>query len=95
MAQLETTRHGPVAVLTLKRPDAQNRITSIMAEELVAALAAARADPTVGGCVLTGHGDVCCLGGDYDGAGPATAAAWRLAERISTWPRRWLGWASR
>ena len=27
----------------------------------------------VSGCVLTGHGDVFCLGGDYRGAGAATA----------------------
>jgi enoyl-CoA hydratase/carnithine racemase len=44
-----------------------------MAEEITAALEAARRDAAVGACVLTGHGDVFCLGGDYQGAGPTTA----------------------
>lgn len=73
MPQVETTRHGQVAVLTMKRPGAGNRITQAMAEELTAALDAARRDAAVAGCVLTGHGDVFCLGGDYGGAGPTAA----------------------
>ena len=73
MAQLEVTRHGRVAVLTMTRPDAGNRITQPMAEAMTAALDVARRDPAVAGCVLTGHGDVFCLGGDYQGAGPSTA----------------------
>ena len=36
-------------------------------------LEAARNDDSVRGCVLTGAGDVFCLGGDYQGAGPTTA----------------------
>ncbi|MCP4561729.1 MAG: enoyl-CoA hydratase/isomerase family protein [Bosea sp.] len=73
MSQVETNRDGRVVVLTMKRPDAGNRITQQMAEELTAGLDAARRDPTVAGCVLTGHGDIFCLGGDYQGAGPTTA----------------------
>jgi len=48
-----------------------------MAEEIVAALDSARQSPDIGACVLTGHGDVFCLGGDYQGAGPTNAG--RLA----------------
>ena len=77
MSQIETSRQGRVAVLTLKRPDAGNRITQQMAEELTASLDVARRDPTIAGCVLTGHGEVFCLGGDYQGAGPTTSG--RLA----------------
>jgi enoyl-CoA hydratase/carnithine racemase len=73
MSQLELTRTGRVAVLTMTRPDAGNRVTQHMAEEMTAALDAARRDTSVAGCVLTGHGDVFCLGGDYWGAGPTTA----------------------
>jgi enoyl-CoA hydratase/carnithine racemase len=73
MSQIETSRQGRVTVLTLKRQDAGNRITQQMAEELTAALDVARRDPAVAGCVLTGHGDVFCLGGDYQGAGPTTS----------------------
>lgn len=71
--QIEVGRHGHVAVLTMKRPEAGNRITVAMAEAPSAALDAARRDESVAGCVLTGHGEVFCLGGDYMGAGPSTA----------------------
>jgi enoyl-CoA hydratase/carnithine racemase len=73
MSHLEVTHVESVAVLTLKRPDARNRITQLMAEQLVGALAAARSDASVKGCVLTGHGDYFCLGGDYQGAGALNA----------------------
>ena len=73
MPQVEATRYGRVAVLTMKRPDAGNRITQQMAEELTLGLDGARRDATVAGCVLTGYGDVFCLGGDYQGAGPTAA----------------------
>jgi enoyl-CoA hydratase/carnithine racemase len=71
--QLVVTRAGSVVVLTLTRPDSHNRITQQMAEELVQALENARHDRSVSGCVLTGHGEVFCSGGDYLGAGAATA----------------------
>jgi methylisocitrate lyase len=64
--------HGSIVVLTLKRPASGNRITARMAVEITAALDATRRDPQIGGCVMTGHGDVFCLGGDYRGAGPST-----------------------
>lgn len=73
MREIDVARQGRVSVLTMKRPEAGNRITQQMAEALTAALDAARRDPDVAGCVLTGHGDVFCLGGDYQGAGPRTA----------------------
>jgi enoyl-CoA hydratase/carnithine racemase len=73
MSEIEISRHQRVAVLTMKRPNSGNRITQNMAEELIAALDAARRDPEIAGCVLTGHGDVFCLGGDYQGAGPRIA----------------------
>src|SRR6185436_17064014 len=47
-----------------------NRLTTALTAELAAALRAARDDATIGACVLTGAGDVFCLGGDYRGAGP-------------------------
>lgn len=73
MSEIEVSRHQRVAVLTMTRPDHGNRITQKMAVELIAALDAARRDPKIAGCVLTGHGDVFCLGGDYQGAGPRVA----------------------
>ena len=79
MSQLDVRRRGRVAVLTLKRPERGNRVSQQMAEEITAALEAARRDAEVAACVLTGHGDVFCLGGDYQGAGPTTAGRMEFA----------------
>ena len=70
MAPLIVTRRGRIAVLTLNRPEHGNRLTTALAGDVAAALRAARADAAIGACVLTGAGDVLCLGGDYRGAGP-------------------------
>jgi enoyl-CoA hydratase/carnithine racemase len=67
--QIEVTRRGAVAVLTMVRPTAGNRFTEKMGVEIIAALDRIRRDDDVHGCVLTGHDDVFCLGGDYRGAG--------------------------
>ena len=79
MSQLDVSRRGHVAVLTMKRPAHGNRVSQRMAEEMAAALEAARRDGDVGACVVTGHGDVFCLGGDYQGAGPTTAGRMEFA----------------
>ncbi len=73
MADLLVTRRETVAVLTLNRPDAGNRLTTSLADEIAQTLEAARGDESLHACVLTGAGDVFCLGGDYQGAGPTTA----------------------
>jgi enoyl-CoA hydratase/carnithine racemase len=71
MASLAVQRQGRVAVLTLNRPEHGNRLTTALAAEVASSLRAARDDAAVGACVLTGAGDVFCLGGDYRGAGPS------------------------
>jgi enoyl-CoA hydratase/carnithine racemase len=76
-ATIEVERRGRVQIVRMRRPDHGNRISQTMAEELVAALEGARQSPDIGACVLTGHGEVFCLGGDYQGAGPTNAG--RLA----------------
>ena len=70
MLSLAVTRRGRIAVLTLNRPEHGNRLTTALAGEVAAALRAARDDAEIGACVLTGAGEVFCLGGDYRGAGP-------------------------
>jgi enoyl-CoA hydratase/carnithine racemase len=70
---IETERRGRVEIIRMRRPEHGNRITQQMAEEMVAALENARQSPDVGACVLTGHGDVFCLGGDYWSAGKISA----------------------
>ncbi len=79
MSLLELTRKGRVAILTLSRPEHGNRVNQRMAEDLSAALDAARRDPETGACVITGCGDVFCLGGDYQGAGPTSAGRMEFA----------------
>jgi enoyl-CoA hydratase/carnithine racemase len=74
---IDVGRRGRISVLTLKRPDG-NRITTQMALEVTAALGAARQDSGVGACVITGHGNVFCLGGDYLGAGPTQAGGFSV-----------------
>ena len=79
MPQLDVSRQGRVAVLTMNRPERGNRVSQQMAEEITAALEAARRDPDVGACVITGHGYVFCLGGDYQGAGPTSVGRMEFA----------------
>lgn len=70
---IDVERQGRVEIIRMRRPDHGNRVTRQMAEEITAALENVRRDPAVGACVLTGHGEVFCLGGDYQGAGPTSA----------------------
>ena len=73
MTDLLVTRCENVAVLTLNRPEAGNRLTTALADEIAQTLENARGDDSLHACVLTGAGDVFCLGGDYRGAGPTAA----------------------
>jgi enoyl-CoA hydratase/carnithine racemase len=82
MAELHIERRGRVAVLTLHRPEHGNRLTALLAREVVTALAAARDDPDIGACVLTGAGDVFCLGGDWRGAGSTVAGREEYAQAL-------------
>ena len=77
--QIEIERRGRVQILRMKRPGEGNRVSQTMAEEMIAALESARQSPDIGACVLTGHGDVFCLGGDYQGAGPTSVGRLEFA----------------
>ena len=76
---VEVRRQDGIAILTLTRPAAGNRITRQMAEAGVAALKEVRSDRSITGCVLTGDGDVFCTGGDYQGAGSSSAGRLEFA----------------
>jgi len=82
MAELLVTSRDRIAVLTLNRPEHGNRLTASLASALAAALESARDDARIGACVLTGAGDVFCLGGDYRGAGPTTEGRERYADAL-------------
>jgi enoyl-CoA hydratase/carnithine racemase len=62
--ELLTTTEGPIAILTLNRPDARNAWSDDMAAAVVRALCQADADPGVRVIVLTGAGDAFSAGGD-------------------------------
>jgi enoyl-CoA hydratase/carnithine racemase len=80
---IDVARHGSVSVITLSRPGNGNRITREMAEQAAAAFESARRDRAVSGCVLTGHGDTFCLGGDYRGAGTTTIGRLEFARAFN------------
>jgi len=77
--QITVERRGRIEIITMKRPDHGNRVTQTMAEEMIAALEQARQSPDVSACVLTGHGEVFCLGGDYWSAGPTSVGRLEFA----------------
>jgi 2-(1,2-epoxy-1,2-dihydrophenyl)acetyl-CoA isomerase len=55
---------GPIALLTLNRPEALNSFTRAMHHDLWAALDRAEADPTIRALVITGAGRGFCAGAD-------------------------------
>jgi 2-(1,2-epoxy-1,2-dihydrophenyl)acetyl-CoA isomerase len=57
-------RDGPVATLTLNRPEQRNGITPTMMDELYACLHAAASDETIRALVLAGAGADFCPGAD-------------------------------
>lgn len=57
-------KSGPVARLTLNRPEALNALDHAAADEILSALEALEADPEVRAVVVTGEGKHFCSGGD-------------------------------
>ena len=64
--QVLSERTGPVAMITLNRPDRMNTISGVMLEELSTALIEADRDREVRAVVLTGTGRAFCAGLDLD-----------------------------
>jgi methylglutaconyl-CoA hydratase len=69
------TDHGPVAVLTLNRPDQRNALSRALIARLGDALTQAAVDPALRAVVLTGAGPVFCAGMDLKEAVATTATA--------------------
>ncbi len=67
LQQLSYTLDGPIATITLNRPDAMNAFTSRMVHEMLAALDEADADDTVRAVIITGAGRAFCAGADMSG----------------------------
>lgn len=56
--------HGPVAIITMNRPDDLNALNADLCEELVEAIEICREDEKIRAVVLTGAGKAFCSGGD-------------------------------
>src|SRR5688500_908491 len=67
---------GPIAVLTLARPDRLNAYTTRMGVELFSAMHALDMDDAVRAIIVTGEGRALCAGADL-GAGGDTFAGER------------------
>lgn len=61
---VHSEREGPVAVVTIDRPDVRNAVDRPTADALEAALVEADAEPDVRAVVLTGAGGTFCSGAD-------------------------------
>jgi len=61
---VELVRRGPIATVTLDRPERLNAVDLPMLKELRAAVAEVEADPGLRVMVLTGRGTAFCVGGD-------------------------------
>ena len=64
---IEFTVEGPLARITLDRPDAANGLSMDMARELLSASISCRGNPGLRAVLLTGKGRFFCAGGDLKG----------------------------
>lgn len=72
---IELTRNGPVATVTISRPDKLNALSLQMYEDLGRAFAEVRDDPGIRAVVLTGAGEKAfCVGADLTESIPALAS---------------------
>lgn len=77
-AKLLISDHAGVRTLTLNRPEKRNALDTALVEALLAALAAADSDETVGAIVITGAGTLFSSGadlGEFRAVGGEAAAA--------------------
>ena len=64
--QITVTNDGPIAIITLHRPEKLNAWTPRMAEEQVHAITTANDDTSIGAIVMTGAGRGYCAGADME-----------------------------
>src|ERR1043165_6270553 len=73
---------GPIARVTLNRPDKRNPISPATCGELVQALAALQARPEVRVIVLTGAGPAFSAGGDLSAMQPSSGSSGPTASLV-------------
>jgi enoyl-CoA hydratase len=66
-ANLRLEREGPIAWVTIDRPDARNALTPAMYYGLKRAVRLVNTDPELAALIITGTGDVFAPGGDLGG----------------------------
>ena len=92
---------GPVAIITLNRPERLNAIGAAVREEVHAAIEAAHQDDAVRAAIITGAGKGFCSGADLSGAATRMASGGAAAVATPTQSERldedgWVGrWAKR
>ena len=67
MSSVRTQTEGPVAIITIDRPELRNAVDGPTAEELAAAFRSFEGDGDLAVAVLTGAGGVFCAGADLKG----------------------------
>jgi enoyl-CoA hydratase/carnithine racemase len=73
---IAVSRDGPVARVTLNRPERRNPLSLLAYREIVSALSAAASDDDVRCCVLTGAGPAFSSGGELGGEAHDTVYDW-------------------
>jgi enoyl-CoA hydratase/carnithine racemase len=77
MADVELARHGPVAIVTLNRPEKRNALSLAMMRELTSVIEAAGADGEVRAVILAAAGPVFSSGHDLSEMTGRTAGEYR------------------
>ena len=71
--EIQYSVDGPVATMTLHRPDKMNAFTNTMLKEIIAAFDLSDADDSVRAVIVTGSGKAFCAGADLSGGGETFA----------------------
>ena len=71
--EIQYSVDGPVATMTLHRPDKMNAFTNTMLKEIIAAFDLTDADDSVRAVIVTGSGKAFCAGADLSGGGETFA----------------------
>jgi 2-(1,2-epoxy-1,2-dihydrophenyl)acetyl-CoA isomerase len=85
MSDVEFTKKGPVAILTLTRPKKLNALTLAMHAAIFSALKQVRTDKSIKALILTGEGRAFCAGDDMNESDPRDGAILPTDETEIAW----------